>query len=339
MAKKEVVAEFGNLICRFGEKKVLVDHLEEIVIPAFFDNKLSRNYADTSYFFFGVELVDLSDSTGERIAAIAGRIIKDTRIVREQVFDRDKGLQKDEKSLKSSPSSFFLLILNNHRLVYVRETSDAPSMQVFRSMLYGFLRSKHNAYINSLLEDLEPSLADARAASARKKELLKKIPMPSLELIPLTSNQEIAAFIDRFTVLKTIEIVARERNDELDNKEFFAKMHGLQEEVGSVTTTLKHSNAKGLDPDSAVVQITDATEQGNNLIKLSGVDTEGDTLRGNNEEFQLKRPMERLGADVAAAAARLYRNFTTLVTAGAIKIPATPRKTKEALEKALSELD
>jgi len=52
----------ANLICRFGEKKVLLDMLNEIVLPAFLDSMLRRRYEDTSYLFYDVKLVLLDDN-------------------------------------------------------------------------------------------------------------------------------------------------------------------------------------------------------------------------------------------------------------------------------------
>ena len=43
--------EFGNLVCRFGDSKVMLDLLSEIVLLAFLDDTLVRHYGETSYFF------------------------------------------------------------------------------------------------------------------------------------------------------------------------------------------------------------------------------------------------------------------------------------------------
>lgn len=41
MAKRTFNMEIGNLICRFGEKYVLLDLAEEVVLPAFLSKKTS----------------------------------------------------------------------------------------------------------------------------------------------------------------------------------------------------------------------------------------------------------------------------------------------------------
>src|ERR1035438_30208 len=50
---------FVNLICRFGDKFVLLDFANEIVLPAFTDSKLRRKYGDTTYVFQAVDLIEI----------------------------------------------------------------------------------------------------------------------------------------------------------------------------------------------------------------------------------------------------------------------------------------
>jgi len=94
MADKSLNMEMGNLICRFGDKKVLLDLAEEVVLPAFIDNSLVRSYDKTSYFFYDVSPVVLLNNQHEQVIGIAGRFIKDTTLEREQIFENGKGLIK-----------------------------------------------------------------------------------------------------------------------------------------------------------------------------------------------------------------------------------------------------
>ena len=189
MAEKTLNMEMGNLICRFGKEKVLLDLIDEIVLPSFFDELLIRSYSKTSYFFHKVSPVILSDDKNEKVIGIAGRFIKDTTLEREQIFEQDKGLVKDSESIRSSPSAIFLLILNNHRLIYVKETKNAPSKESFKSTLLGFLRSKHKNFIDNEYEQFNKNPSgEGEHQKVTKKELLENTPRPTLELIPLTVN-------------------------------------------------------------------------------------------------------------------------------------------------------
>src|SRR5262245_16884504 len=94
--------ELANFHCRFGERWVLLDLAEEIVIPAFTTSELERTYGDTRYFFYDQQLLRLRGA--EPALGIAGRFVKDTLLTRNQFFDEKQGLIQDERSMASSPS-------------------------------------------------------------------------------------------------------------------------------------------------------------------------------------------------------------------------------------------
>lgn len=326
MADKTLNLEMGNLVCRFGGEKVLLDMAEEIVLPALLDERLERRYGNSKYFFYQTKLVKLRKHEGEQLLGVVGRLIKDTTLQREQIFEDGKGLIKDHGSMRSSPSALFLLILNNHRLIYVRETGDAPSKDTFSSTLLSFLRQKHKQYIDSEFERHKRLREDGdrpQPERVTKTDLRDETPRPSLELIPLTSEDSIEAFVKKYDILKTIDISLSDRNDENDNDEFFEALQRRKDAIGSDRSTVRHANAQGLDKTEAVKEITEATAQGNQSVKLAGVDKEGDVLRGNNEQFQLRKPLNELSNVPKTAALQLTDSFLSIVQEGLIKIPKT----------------
>jgi hypothetical protein len=56
--------EFANFLCRFGADKVLLDYLEEIILPAFIDDTLIRTYGrenPSEYLFYETSVVNLAE--------------------------------------------------------------------------------------------------------------------------------------------------------------------------------------------------------------------------------------------------------------------------------------
>lgn len=329
MSEKTLNMEMANLVCRFGGEKVLLDLADEIVLPSFFDETLVRTYDKTSFFFHEVAIVKLSDDINENVIGVAGRFIKDTTLEREQIFEQGMGLVKDQESIRSSPSAMFLLILNNHRLVYVKETKDAPSKESFRSTLLSFLHVKHKQYIDNEFERFKDiHLRNPNQPKVTKKELIENNPRPTLELIPLTSEDSIEDFVKKYSILKTMEISLSDRNDENDNEPFFEELQKRKDAIGSTSSVVKHSNSMGLNKDEAIHEIAEATGQGNQTVKLFGIDNEGDVLRGNNEKFQLRKQLGVLSNKPEKAGHQLYESFVGLVQDGIVKIPATSQKAK-----------
>jgi len=326
--------ELANLICKFGEKQVLVDQLNEIVLPAFFDVSLKRKYGKTAYFFDEVKLVVLSESSDdEEVIGIAGRFIRDGMLYRDQVFESGEGLVQDRDSMRTSPSAIFLLVLNNHRLIYAKEVSGAPSKEQFRSTLQSFLRRKRSSLVAK--EIASQLAAEADVGLRRKREIKLNIEasvgVPKVDLVRLTSEEGIESFVDKFEILKTLEIVLKDRNDENDNDEFFDDLQRRKDAIKSTKSSVRHTNTKGLSKDAAVTEIAEATAQGNQIVSVSGTDDAGDSISGNNEKFQIRKELASLSAKPKKAAKKLYASFLGLISDGTIQVPQTPDKARQAI--------
>jgi hypothetical protein len=178
------VANFANFVCRFGGKKVLLDYAKEIVLPAFTDDKLVRSYGETDFFFYEVKVEKLGGTRRQPLVGVTGRFIKNTQLVREQIFDQRKGIVHDEAALASAPSVFFILILNDHRLIYYPETAHAPNLKTFQATALFFLKRKHREFIDSTYEALR-----ARGEPATKKNLREVHPEPTLEVVPISGEE------------------------------------------------------------------------------------------------------------------------------------------------------
>lgn len=332
--------EFGNFICKFGDKDLL-DFYNEVVYPAFFDERISRNYIKSKYFFKDVKLVFLGRHDEEDYIGIAGTLVNDTEIKRYQYYDETgSGIVQDEQALSSAPTSKFLLILNNHRLVYMKEVPGAPTMAQFRTTAETFLKKKNMAFINHLHAQ---ALAIANATGKKrskptKAELCEMYPMPIVTLNPLPCSDEIGVFIDRFATLNDIEVIFTKRNSENDNDGLFVDIQDVQGKVGSERSTLKHHSSEGLNIEAAKRHVRSAAKQGNQFIKLTGKNAGGDILKGNNEDFQLKKEAGYIGTTTESAARSFFRSFIELVSTSAISIPVTHDRVRVKINAIKSEM-
>lgn len=321
--------EMANLICRFGDK-VMLDHFEEIVKPAFFNEDLKRTYGQADYFFSDVNFIHLDTDDGTPTIGICGRFIKDGTLTREQIFEEGK-IVKSHGSMRSSPSAIFLLILNNHRLVYVKETTDGPNKDAFRSTLLAFLKHQYKSTIRSKKASIDEEFSTREERRHHKDKLLRDYESPSLNVIALTSPDSIQNFIARYELLRQIKITFSSTNDENPMNKFFTQFKHNKEAIESEKSTLIHQAKSGLDKSVAVDQINSATEQGINSVALSGIDESGDTLVGNNEKFQLKKPIDDLNGKPEEAAEQLYKAFSELVESGIVKVEKIKTKTAQKI--------
>lgn len=318
-------ATFANFICRFGNDKVLLDYAKRIVIPAFTKDTYVRSYGKkTHYHFYEVELMNLAEDDDDPIMVLAGRFVKQTELTRTQIFDDKKGLVQDEASLLSAPSALFVLILNNHRLIYFPETPHAPDLNAFRVTAQQFLRQQHKEFIDKCYEN---SRGDEDPPT--KKSLYEEHPRPSLEVVPLTGKAGIATFMRRFEKLKKINFRVVKPNDDIHAGEILGQVRQLSDELGSTNTKVTASSRDGLDIDAAIEAVTEATDSGNQDVSVSGIDTNGNKLSGNNEQFRLSVEIENVPLKKASLVRRLVDKFVQLRSDGTINAPTADSNSKK----------
>lgn len=310
-------AAFANFICRFGDDKVLLDYAEQIVIPAFTKDTYVRSYGKrTHYHFYEVELMNMARSDEDPVLVLAGQFIKETELTRHQVFDEKRGLIKDEQSMRSAPSAFFVLILNNHRLIYFPETPHAPDLNAFRVTAEDFLRKRHEEFVKGLYEG-----SRSEEHPPTKKSLFEAHPRPTLEVVHLTGAVGIAQFLRRFEKLKRINFRVVKPNDDINAGEILGQVRELSDALKSTSTKVTASSADGLDIDAAIEAVTEATASGNQDVSVSGVDTDGNALSGNNEKFKLSAEIDNIPPTKKGLIGRLLDKFTQLSSDGAINAP------------------
>jgi len=327
MARRHEI-NFANFICRFGDEKVMIDLAEQIVIPAFMDREIERKYKDTSYFFLQTKIIDFSEKKNMPVLGIVGRFIKNTLLEREQIYDDKNGLIKDKKAIQSSPSAVFVLILNNHKLIYLKETANAPSMAELHSTIDKFIRKKHEKFITDTYKRLKH-----HNKKASKYDVYREYPVPRIKIIPLSSEESLKEFVQRYQTLTTVETTLVQKNHEVDLNGFFSQLRETMDAVGAKRTALKHTNTKdGLSKEKVVEQLSVVAGQGNTEIKLNGKDAQGDTLNGDNHNFKIKVPIDEVKETVEESAFQMFDTFNKLIKNKTIKIAETEHSVNEKIK-------
>jgi len=322
--------ELANFICKFGKDLNLLDLAEEVVIPAFLDTSLQRVYTDTSYFFYDVEIVKLLDGDPP-VLGIAGRFIKDTTLERNQIFNKDYGLLQDPISMPSALSAVFVLILNTHKLIYLKENKGAALLSTFETTCQRFINIKHDEFIRSQKEHAEEKEPEDKVTL---KSLREKYPRPDVDIIPLASPDSLLQFINRFETLNNIQIKLIRPNDELDNSKFFAAVREQGNEIQAQQTTVAYRNSNGLDKKEAYAQLQAVTAQGNSRIDLSGVEPSGLKIKGNNENFKARLAFDSTFETIKDAARKMFVIFHN----SSLNTSLLPESTKDDILEKISKI-
>ena len=301
---RELELEVANFVCKFSEDEVLADRLADVVIPAFLSDE-QRNIKGTEYFFTDQKIGPL-DSRDISSLALTCRFIKNTTLKRHQIFAEGE-IVADEQSLASAPSAIAILLLQSHRLLYVKEVPGAPSMQQFGATFKYFMRNVVMAHRDATYSERAES-----ATPLTRKQIADTIPIPSVDVVPVPTSESLKKFINRFKALRFLRVELAEVNNEVDNEAFFEQLRETKAELGSSNTQLLHKNPLGLDKD-AVLEHVEAAKQGTSYVTMKGEDVNGDELVGNNTDFSVRVTLGAAGMGLQACIRKAYTQFTSLV--------------------------
>lgn len=313
MTRKSEV-EFANLTLQFGQDYFLLDLFNEIVYPAFFDESLERSYGDNSCVFRDVKLINIGTSEEPRVLLI-GRHIKNMFERREQYLNENNKIVKDELAIPSSPSAIFIIFLNTHRMMLYGESKKSPSLKAFKTTLKKFIKIKVEEHIQKIYEDENNQFT---------KRQLQELFFPILNIVALTNDEAIEEFINRYDILKEVNITLINPNQEIDNDDFFEQVREKSREVQSPSTSLKYRNStQGLSLSNIGKQISSALRHGNSKLKLKGKDSDGNELIGSQEEMQIKHNFSttEVSFTLDAVVNRCVQLFDDFVNSGKINIP------------------
>jgi len=154
---------------------------------------------------------------------------------------------------------------------------------------------------------------------------------PTLEVIPISGDDEIEAFVRRYEVLKKIEFRLVTPNDEIDGEDLFNDIREYFGPLHPDTTKIETRNSDGLDVDEAVPRIKAATETANQEVKLSGLDHDGNKLSGDNHTFQIGAPVDTVPPTRTALTKKLFEMFESLRESGSIKVGAQPQSVTDKI--------
>jgi hypothetical protein len=306
---------FANFTLRFGDQ-VLLDFVDEIVIPAFFENAYRPAGSARKYLFtdVGVTKLDYFENT---VNCIIGRIVKDQIHKVEQRYDDDlRKIVKDDTVYRSSPTSFFVLMLENHKLIYLPEVSGAPEITAFANTAEAFIKHRHRKYVDEIWAERKKENKDTL-----RKDVIKDIPYPTLSVVPLSSSASLEDFISQYQILRTVEVQILQTNHDKDPGGVFEDARIAGEQINADRSIIKFHNTNGLDKAKTAEQLKPIAQTGNTVIKTSGIDRNGVLLEGENKEMSL-RPTYTGQYDLSPKplARRMLDQMKEMIRGGYLKI-------------------
>lgn len=282
--RKKFKISFANLSIRFGEKELL-DYIHVVSSALLIDTHIRRTKSG-SYFFLDTE-VFRTDENDPLTTVIAGRIVKNTTLSREQKIE-GKTLVEDVATLETTPSAFFALFVSDHRLAFVPETRFPPTLKNFEAAVSLFVKREFKKFEDKTYYDNK-----ALNSKYTRSSFYEEHSPPSINLVPLASRQGIEQFMSRFSSINRITVHLVERNQDSDGKSIFEQLLDQTTPLGPTSAKYEvRAGGEGLDIDETKEFVSDTTDGGYEKVSLQGKDEDGANLNGSNDLFKLTAEKE-----------------------------------------------
>lgn len=236
METKQMYVADLNVV--FGKREEpLIEHIDDIVLPALSNGAYIESTERTSYIFEDVKLNEIEKD--EYI--IQGILIKDTVLDVMSEYSKEKGLKKTNKHFKSSPYSVFMVYLKNHRMVLVKNQSGSPDIRSFGAAM----RAAMKQYVG--------------VQNQKKKEAGEVLlPMPKTNVAGIKTVQSVKEALKDVEKINQLVFKFYPLNEEWDYDSVFGVIDKkIRKEIGSKKGRMIFPSPQSKD---GVAEIIEATE-------------------------------------------------------------------------------
>ncbi len=262
--KNNATATLANFNCTIKDGTEVIPMLnffEHIVYPALNNSKIYKQTKRNKYYISDLKVIKLENGP----FALVGKHIKKTILDIYPDYNAEEGFIGEQSSAPSAPDSNFILLLNNHRLIYYSSKSGAPTISSFSSTIKYMINdyvSKQRSTILNLIKELSPKQAIEKGALYKNEtnnknkyfryeydgEFYKniidfkiryldvKFPFPETNIIPIESQALIEEAFNNIKKIKKVEFkFYKPNNDVLDFDSIFEQSYSILEKSNSTS--------------------------------------------------------------------------------------------------------
>lgn len=266
-------ATLANFNCTFkinSETYPMLNYFEKIIWPAFNDKSLIRKTFKKNdknlpirYHISDVKIVELDNDN----LALIGKHIKRTILEISEDYKPDEGFIGESETKPSAPYSTFIIILNNHRVIYFPNKAGAPDIRSFASTARYIIDEYINNQRTILLNKLDKKEYPAREAAIY---IRNEYPTAELNVVAIES-EELA--IEAFKNISSIRDVKfkfyKTNNDPIDFDSVFESAYKLIDQTDSNSMEQKFNSPKELSViETAVIKSKGKTNYTINAVNI-----------------------------------------------------------------------
>lgn len=184
----------ANFNATFGDKELpMLEYFEEIIYPAFKSGFIRGKEDTLPYYFF--DNIVLKTYENDRVV-LCGNLIKNTELKRKTLLENGQ-ITSSPYTMETSPYSRFVIFLDNHRLILVKNESDSPDTRSFEATVKEVVnryireenrrRKKEMDSVKDSRAELLPK-ATIRVIDTPSEEEIKKVISEAYKIVSLTLN-------------------------------------------------------------------------------------------------------------------------------------------------------
>lgn len=293
------LATLANFNCTFkvdNETYGMLDFFESIIWPALNDKKLMRivkkdKRIHTRFHISDLHLVEIEDG----LIALVGKHIKRTLLEISPDYDTNVGFFGESDIRPSAPYSTFIILLNNHRVIYFPNKSGAPDIRSFASTINDILRKYIHINRRILKEQLKANnyifdgIKYDYIQTFTSSYLEKVLPFPELNVVPIESP-ELAkqAFANIKNIKKVTFKFYKPNNEPIDFNNFFARSFDVLDATGSSSL----NQTLNAPTKNEVIQEAVTSSEGKTDYKVFAVDNNSEPLELTPDKITQKVPIQ-----------------------------------------------
>ena len=150
---KKATATLANFNCTMkfnNDVKPMLNFFNDIIYPALSDKSLYYETKKNKFYISDLKVIQLKDGP----IALVGKHIKRTTLDIYPDYDANVGFIGNQSSSPSAPDSNFILLLNNHRIIYYNNKSGAPTISAFsstvRNIVFKYITNIRSSILNTI---------------------------------------------------------------------------------------------------------------------------------------------------------------------------------------------
>lgn len=293
------LATLANFNCTFkvnDETFGMLHFFKDIIWPALNDKSLIRvtkkdKVIHTKYHISDLKIVEVANGS----LALVGKHIKRTLLEISPDYATDKGFFGTDAIKPSAPYSTFIILLNNHRVIYFPNKTGAPDIRSFAATIDKII----TLYIKNSRTILKKQLiANDFIFNEVKYKGIKEfvdnyldiiLPFPELNVVAVESPELVKdAFDDIKTIRKVTFKFYKPNNEPLDFNNFFARSFDILNATGSSSM----NQTLNSPTENNIIQDAVTSSEGKTDYTIDAVNNNAENVKLTPDKITQRLPIE-----------------------------------------------